>query len=123
MRITKLELSVLEKLVVVSLTTDEGLVGNGFAQKGRSVAQAIAEVVRPQVVGEDPFDYERIWHKMLKIHADRVLSIGLITAVPQPVVVNDRLRNLPEVGFYNWDPGSYFGLYHLDAVWLDSAPS
>ena len=65
MRVTELELTVLEHLVVVNMKTDDGLEGNGFAQKGRSVAQAIAEVVRPQVIGEDPFDYEKIWHKML----------------------------------------------------------
>ena len=69
MRISALELKVLPHLVIVTLKTDEGLEGHGFAQKGRSVAQAIAEVVRPQVVGEDPFDYEKIWHKMLD--ADR----------------------------------------------------
>ena len=69
MRISALNLAVLPHLVVVTLRTDEGLEGHGFAQKGRSVAQAIAEVVRPQVVGESPFDYEKIWHKMLD--ADR----------------------------------------------------
>lgn len=65
MKITALELTVLEHLVVVTLKTDEGLEGYGFTQKGRSIAEALAEVVRPQVLGEDPFDYERIWHKML----------------------------------------------------------
>lgn len=65
MRVSELKLTVLPHLVVVTLSTDEGLEGHGFAQKGRSVAEAIAEVVRPQVVGEDPFDYEKIWHKML----------------------------------------------------------
>ena len=65
MRISAIELKVLKNLVVVIVKTDEGLEGHGFAQKGRSVATAIAEVVRPNVLGEDPFDYEKIWHKML----------------------------------------------------------
>lgn len=69
MKICAVELTVLKHLVVVKVKTDEGLEGHGFAQKGLSVAQAIAEVVRPRVVGEDPFDYEKIWHKMLD--ADR----------------------------------------------------
>jgi len=54
MKITALELTVLEHLVVVTLKTDEGLEGYGFTQKGRSIAEALAEVVRPQVLGEDP---------------------------------------------------------------------
>jgi len=66
MRVTAMELAVLEHLVVVTIKTDEGLAGHGFAQKGRSVAEALAEVVRPQVLGEDPFAYERIWRKMLE---------------------------------------------------------
>jgi len=65
MKVTALELTVLERLVVVTVKTDEGIEGHGFAQKGRSVAEAIAAIVRPQIVGEDPFCYERIWHKML----------------------------------------------------------
>jgi L-alanine-DL-glutamate epimerase-like enolase superfamily enzyme len=56
----------LERLAVVTIKTDVGIEGHGFALQGLSVAQAIAEVVRPQVVGEDPFDYEKIWHRMLE---------------------------------------------------------
>ena len=36
----------------------------------------------------------------------------------QPVVINDRLMNLPAEGLYNWDPGAYFGMYHLDSLWF-----
>ncbi len=54
---------------------------------------------------------------MLKIHADEVFTIGLIGAVPQPVVVNDKLRNVPVEGVYNWDPGAHFGIYQPDTFW------
>ena len=57
---------------------------------------------------------------MLKIWADNVYSIGLIAGVQQPVVVNDRLRNVPEDGIYNWDPGAHFGIYKPDGFWFDS---
>ena len=59
-----------------------------------------------------------IWHEMLKIHADQVYTIGLICCVLQPVVVNNRLRNVPEKGVYNWDPGAFFGIYGPDTFWL-----
>ena len=38
--------------------------------------------------------------------------------MPQPVVVNNKLRNVPEEGVYNWDPGAHFGMYHPDAFWF-----
>ena len=60
-----------------------------------------------------------IWREMLAIHADQVFTIGLISGVPQPVVVNARLRNVPEKGIYNWDPGAHFGVYRPDTFWFD----
>ncbi len=64
-------------------------------------------------------EHAAIWHEMLKIWADEVFSIGLIGGVLQPVVVNDRLRNVPEDGMYNWDPGAHFGMYRPDGFWFD----
>lgn len=59
-----------------------------------------------------------IWHRMLKINAEQVFSIGIVAGVPQPVVVDNRLRNVPEKGVYNWNPGAHFGIYHPDGFWL-----
>ena len=59
-----------------------------------------------------------IWHKMLDIYTDRVYTIGLVSRVPQPIVISKRLRNIPEKGIYNWDPGAHFGLYRPDTFWL-----
>ena len=58
-----------------------------------------------------------VWQKMLGIYCEQVFSIGIVNGTRQPVVVSNRLRNVPEEGIYNWDPGSYFGVYLLDAVW------
>lgn len=60
----------------------------------------------------------RIWHRMLEINADRMFTIGTVAGVPQPVVVSNRLRNVPEKGIYNWDPGAYFGIYRPDTFWF-----
>ena len=62
-----------------------------------------------------------IWQRMLEINADQVYSIGLIGSVPQPVVVNKDLRNLPDKGIYNWNPGAHFGIYRPDTFWFDNA--
>ena len=61
---------------------------------------------------------EKIWRRMLQIHADQVFTIGLLGAVRQPVVVNARLRNLPEEAVYLYDPGAYFGRYRMDTLWF-----
>ena len=60
-----------------------------------------------------------IWHDMLAIHAEETYSIGIIAAVRQPVVVGEALRNVPQDGIYNWDPGALFGIYRPDTFWLD----
>ena len=62
-----------------------------------------------------------IWHRMLEINADQVYSIGIVSAVPQPVVVNSDLRNVPEKGVFNWNPGAHFGIYMPDTFWFDNA--
>jgi peptide/nickel transport system substrate-binding protein len=59
-----------------------------------------------------------VWHQMLVIWADEVYTIGTIAGVEQPVVVNDRLRNVPDHGMFNWDPGAQFGIYKPDGFWF-----
>ncbi len=63
---------------------------------------------------------EEIWHRMLEIFADQVFTIGLVASVPQPVVVNKNLRNVPRKGVYNWEPGAHFGIYRPDTFWFES---
>ena len=61
---------------------------------------------------------EAIWHEMLAIHAEQVFTIGLVSGIPQPVVVSNRLRNVPENGVYNWDPGAHFGMHRPETFWF-----
>jgi len=65
----------------------------------------------------------RIWQRILAINAEQIYTIGTVSGVLQPVVVNTRLRNLPEKGMYNWEPGAHFGLYRPEVLWFDDAPS
>jgi peptide/nickel transport system substrate-binding protein len=66
-------------------------------------------------------DQSRIWHAMLQIWADETFSIGTVAGVLQPVVVSEKLHNVPEEGFYNWDPGAFFGVFKPDTFWLDTS--
>ena len=61
---------------------------------------------------------ERIWHRMLAMHAEQQFVIGVVAGVPQPVVARDKLMNVPTQGFYNWDPGAHFGIYRPDTFWF-----
>ena len=61
---------------------------------------------------------EKVWHQMLSIHADQQFVIGVVSAVPQPVLVRTTLMNVPEKGFFNWEPGAFFGIYHPDTFWF-----
>ena len=60
----------------------------------------------------------RIWHEVLQIHADNVFVIGLVNGAMQPVVISNKLRNVPAEGLYNWHPGAYFGIYKPATFWL-----
>jgi peptide/nickel transport system substrate-binding protein len=66
-----------------------------------------------------------IWRRMLHIQSDEVYTIGLVAGVPQPVVIAERLRNVPDKAVYNFDPGALFGIYKPDRFWLakDEAPA
>jgi peptide/nickel transport system substrate-binding protein len=59
-----------------------------------------------------------IWHKMLRIHAEKTYTIGVISGVLQPIVAKANLRNLPIEGIYNFDPGAYFGIYRPETFWF-----
>jgi len=61
---------------------------------------------------------ERAWHAMLELHTEQQFVIGVVSGVPQPVVVRETLMNVPEQGFYNWDPGAFFGIYRPDTFWF-----
>jgi peptide/nickel transport system substrate-binding protein len=99
--------------------------GEYFETKGKAgEAPDLPEAVKLKQLNDEWLgatheqDQTRIWHEMLALSADQVFSIGLIAGVLQPVVVNDRIRNVPTEGIYNWDPGALFGIYKPDGFWF-----
>src|SRR5438093_6393659 len=62
--------------VIVKLTTDAGLVGIGEAHgpflfhqgpEGMRIVNEIVQQITPLVVGEDPFNVERIWQDLFAL--------------------------------------------------------
>ena len=82
-------------------------------------ARELAELSRGWLAAPDTGARRAIWQRMLEIRADNVFSIGIVSGVPQPVVVDARLRNVPEKGIYNWEPGAHFGIYRPDTFWFE----
>jgi L-alanine-DL-glutamate epimerase-like enolase superfamily enzyme len=50
-------------LGLVKIHTDEGTLGVGVSATN-GIVQATVEHLKPELIGEDPIDVERIWHKM-----------------------------------------------------------
>ncbi len=73
---------------IVEVVTDEGIHGYGEAFGGGQVAlanKAIIElVIRPMILGEDPLDRERIWHKVynsLRDHGQKGMPLQALSGV------------------------------------------
>jgi len=100
--------------------------GNFAESKGKSgeapalpEARELLDLFKAWRRSQDSAERAGIWRRMLEIHADQQFTIGTVTGNLQPVVISDKLRNVPAQGLYNWDPGAYFGIYRPDAFWLD----
>ena len=87
-----------------------------------TIPQRLADLNESWVVAKDADTRRKIWLEMLDLYTDNVFSIGLAAGVRQPVVVSNRLHNVPMDGIYNWDPGAHFGIYQPDTFWLDEMP-
>ena len=84
-------------------------------------AQSLMELNAQWLTASSTEERKKIWQLMLEIRADEAFTIGIVAGVPQPVVVNKKLRNVPKKGIYNWNPGAHFGIYHPDTFWFESS--
>jgi len=82
-------------------------------------AQELLQLADRWYYATDSDERAEIWDRMLAIHAEKHFSIGIVAGVQQPVVVKHGLRNVPDEGIYNWDPGAHFGIYRPDTFWFD----
>ncbi|MCA0871197.1 ABC transporter substrate-binding protein [Seohaeicola saemankumensis] len=77
-------------------------------------AQRLMELAETWEASTTDEDRTAVWHEMLQIHADNIFGIGILNGAPQPIVVNKRLRNVPEKALWAWEPGAHFGVHRLD---------
>lgn len=69
----------------------------------------------------DPDVRRGIWRRILEINADQQFTIGIVAGAMQPVVIGAALKNLPEQGIFNWEPGAQFGMYRPDTFYFGNA--
>jgi peptide/nickel transport system substrate-binding protein len=102
--------------------------GQHFETQGRTgegidlpEAAELLDLNRSWIRSQDAAPRTDIWHRMLALRADNQFTIGTVRGVPQPVVVSNRLLNVPAEGIYNWEPGAHFGIYQPDTFWFAEA--
>ncbi len=81
----------------------------------------LADLYDAWMVSGNEMERTAIWDEMLRINATQVFTIGIINAVPQPVVISNKVRNVPETALYSWEPGAHFGVFRPDTFWLADA--
>ena len=82
-------------------------------------AQKLVDLYKQWLVSEDTETRHKLWEEILNIHADQVFSIGIVTATLVPVVVSNKLHNVPAEGISSFDPYGYFGVYQMDSFWME----
>ncbi|UUV06723.1 MULTISPECIES: ABC transporter substrate-binding protein [Ruegeria] len=77
-------------------------------------AQRLMELAHEWQIATTDEERAAVWSEMLNIHADQVYAIGILNGAPQPIVVSNRLRNVPEQAMWAWEPGAHFGIHRPD---------
>ena len=100
----------------------EHMESNGAAGEAADLPEAMELVQLLKDWRKSSTTQERaaIWTRMLEIHADQVFTIGVISGTQQPVVVSNKLNNVPVNGNYSFEPGAYFGMYRPDTFWFSA---
>ena len=77
-------------------------------------AERLMQLAHDWEVATTDDERKEVWTEMLRIHADQLFAIGILNGAPQPIVVSNRLRNVPEQAMWAWEPGAHFGVHRPD---------
>ena len=113
---------------LIGMLTGLVLLGSGVAGFGadliepRALSERVASGELPPIVERVPSESSLVSYDESGSTPGRyggdLRIIGIVAGVPQPVVVNQTLRNCPAKGIYNGDPGAHFGIYRPDTFWF-----
>ena len=77
-------------------------------------AERLMELAHDWEIATTDAEREAVWREMLDIHASELYAIGILNGAPQPIVVSNRLRNVPQQAMWAWEPGAHFGVHRPD---------
>jgi peptide/nickel transport system substrate-binding protein len=77
-------------------------------------AKQLLDLYHEWLATSDEPTQTRIWKEMLALNCKNIFSIGTVTRELQPIVVSNRLRNVPEKALFAFEPTSYFGVYRME---------
>ncbi|WP_046863758.1 ABC transporter substrate-binding protein [Microvirga massiliensis] len=104
--------------------------GQFFETKGKNgeevdlpEAKALLESYEAWMTTSDREVQAQAWRAMLANHAENQWAIGTVAGALQPIVLRNGLRNLPERALYSWEPTAMIGIYRVDEVFWDRAPT
>ena len=78
----------------------------------------LLELLRLWERSTDDATRRKAWDEILAVNAEQVFSIGTVNSVRQPLTTSKMVKNVPEKGYWAWDPGGYIGLYKPDTFWI-----
>ena len=80
--------------------------------------QRLVELFKSWRTASSRDEQAKIWDEMLSIYTDNVFSIGIVSGGLQPIVISNKLRNVPEEGIWAFEPTHYFGHYLPDTFYF-----
>jgi peptide/nickel transport system substrate-binding protein len=92
---------------------------NGEQPNGKEIEQLLA-LYQEWLSAGDEEGAARIWADMLALHADNQWVIGTVAGELQPIVINKRLRNVPNKALFSWEPTSLMGVYRIEEFFLET---
>ncbi len=115
--------------LLVTLKTDEGLEGEGYAfcfgREQLAVLDAMVEALKPQVIGQDPFQTEAIWSEMFRaMNFLGQAGVAIIAMTPIDVACWDIVGKTAGQPLHRLFGGARerVPLYASGGLWLSSGP-
>jgi peptide/nickel transport system substrate-binding protein len=100
--------------------------GDWYNTKGEAgveppeVIKELQRITDEIVQSVDREEQIKLFQDALDLHAEHCWVIGLVGEVPQPIVINEKLRNIPEKTLCANLIGRYLGLIKLEQVFFDA---
>jgi peptide/nickel transport system substrate-binding protein len=100
------------------------LYGQWYATGGKAGEEPPGDIRKLQIIYDqllqtvDMDKQEELFVELLDLHTQHRWKIGIVGEVPRPVVVNNRIRNIPERALCSWAFNRYLGSARLEQLFF-----